>query len=137
MRAHGIRQAGYGVEPRRTLTKRPLTRQHHPVCLANLVWVSRDGHVRRQTGPVRRLLQRPLGGREVAAAIIDNGDPHHSTPLVDGITSDARGSVCTAIRSARATALNAASATWWALVPARCVMCTVARLFIAKARKNS
>ncbi len=41
----------------------------------------------------------------------------YSVPLVLGIRSFARGSISTANRSARASALNALSATWWLLSP--------------------
>ena len=42
-----------------------------------------------------------------------------------------------AMRSARAVALKQASATWWALWPARRVTCSVTSALIARARKNS
>ena len=66
--------------------------------------------------------QRALGGAQVPGPVVEHhhvrtahGDPDRA-PLVDG-TPSTRGSSATASRSARATALNCASTTWWALRP--------------------
>ncbi len=47
------------------------------------------------------------------------------------------GSIATAMRSARASALNIASMMWWAFVPASTVTWRVSLAFAATARKNS
>ena len=47
------------------------------------------------------------------------------SPFVDGTASDFRGSVSTASRNARATALNVASAMWWLFTPCNASTCSV------------
>src|SRR5271165_3038651 len=65
------------------------------------------------------------------------GVEFHSAPFVDGMASPMRGSGSAAMRKARAAALKHASATWWALWPARRVTCKVTMALNARARKNS
>ena len=67
-----------------------------------------------------RSAQRVADAHEVAGAVVDDGDARPSVtprvPFVDA-TPTRRGSMATAARSDRASALNAASAMWWSLRP--------------------
>ncbi len=77
------------------------------------------GQVRRRRLPpgrssAKRVAPEPLEREpdraHVAGAVVADSDPRHSTPFVDGTPLP---SGATAARSARPTALNAASAQWW------------------------
>ena len=84
-----------------------------------------------QNGPnsarPRPSLRAPARARAGPGVVQVGGPDPHSDPLVEGMAPAARGSGSTAMRSARATDLKQASATWCALVPARRVTCRVSR----------
>ena len=78
--------------------------EHHAVGIIHLRGAIDDGDYGSRS-------PQPLGDRhQVAGAVVDNGDARHVDPLVEA-TPLRRGSTATASRSARAIALNAASAT--------------------------
>ena len=82
--------------------------QHDPVRLGDNIRIrGHDDGTRPDLG--RHTLERLLRRVQVAAVVIDECGCHR-LPLVDGMASALRGSVSTASRKARATALNAASA---------------------------
>src|SRR5947209_13267953 len=60
-----------------------------------------------------------------------------SVPLVDGTSPAARGSIATAVRSARASPLKHDSEIWWSLVPYNVSTCSVTPAFIANAWNHS
>src|SRR3546814_10561643 len=75
---------------------------------------------------------------EIASAIIDDRDlfSHQSAPpsvpLVEGTLSALRGSISTAVRSARAVALKMLSMMWWLLRPWSVSTCRVIPAACAK-----
>ena len=71
------------------------------------------GHERLQA----KALERLLDAAEVAASVVDDRDHEPSDPFVDGTTPAMRGSSRVAWATARATALNTASAMWCRLSP--------------------
>jgi len=68
------------------------------------------GRGHRNNDPGSPVLETLCDGDEVSRSVIDDGDPGHMVPLVLGMPSR-RESSATAFRNARASALNAASAT--------------------------
>src|SRR3954470_19635319 len=60
-----------------------------------------------------------------------------SVPFVDGTSPAARGSIATAVRSARASPLKHDSEIWWSLVPYNVSTCSVTPAFIANAWNHS
>jgi hypothetical protein len=76
---------------------------------------------------------------QVAHAVVDDRDRGmvYSDPLVDGMTPAERGSGVSAMRRARAKALNTVSHWWWALSPLRLSMCSVTSAWFTKPWKNS
>ena len=103
--------------------KGAVARQHDPVGPDRERRVR--GHHHLGPGIPAHQLERLFRRMQVAAVIVDQRDPHHSAPLVEGRTPAIRGSGSTASRSARATALKAASAIWWLLRPWRRSTCSV------------
>src|SRR4029077_663406 len=86
---------------------------------------------------LERLEDRPAVAPPVVYQADAGGRTHAvSVPFVDG-TPVSVGSIATAVRSARAVALNAASIMWWALDPASTETCSVSLALLANARKNS
>ena len=83
---------------------------------------ARAAHARRGRRSPRTLRADALEGgaqrAQVARAVVDQHDAHR-TPLVLETPSRARGRAATAWRSASASALNAASTTWWSSLAAR------------------
>src|SRR5262249_49694325 len=71
---------------------------------------------------------------EVADAVVDDRD--HRLPLVEG-TPVTPGSHATAVRSARAVALNSVSAMWWLLRPRSTSRCRLKRPWSTSAQKKS
>src|SRR5205085_2149600 len=102
--------------------KRPHPRYHQPISRPHLLVIARDDGL--GTGVLDRLLDRAA----VAHPVIEHRDrrtrAHVSVPLVLG-TPRSLGSIATAARNARASALKVASITWCALVPASIVTCSV------------
>ena len=113
------------------LRERPDARDDERVGRLQRRRVARDERARAD------VLQRLLHRSAVAHPVVDDRHRRHvSVPLVLG-TPFSVGSRATAARSARAQALNVASITWWALVPASTVRCSVSLALAASARKNS
>src|SRR5205807_4630192 len=114
--------------------KRADARHDQAVAAAKRLGIARD--LSASAHPLERLLHRAA----VAHPVVDDGDArpvaHTSVPFVLG-TPCSVGSSATAARSARASALNAASIMWWALVPASTPTCKVRLALVATARKNS
>ena len=111
-----LAQAVPGVERRAAGRERAVAGQHDPVGPRNRVRVGR--HLDRRHARIAAHQGKGLFRRmKVAAAVVDQQQPHQSAPLVDGSRPSIRGSGSTASRSARASALNAASAMWWAFSP--------------------
>src|SRR5439155_4964502 len=129
------------LEVRHGVVERSVAWEHDGVRLVHGAWIL--GHDRRDADAAERLLDRP----EVAPAVIDNGDHRlaspaaaartatitdsprrrlrlalprsraHRAPFVDGTIPAMRGFTRVASASARPTALNTASVTWWRLWP--------------------
>ena len=100
--------------------KRALARKNDPIRPPDQLRVRGDADVGGQALLFRREGKPPRGRGKIAAAVINDGSSatHQREPLVEGIWPALRASGATAMRSARAAALNVASATWCALVPA-------------------
>src|SRR5690606_12152532 len=102
---------GHGHEPRHAIGEGADTGQDNTVRGADAIGVGGDHDLR--SALRSRARKRLFGGAQIARAVIDNGDGlAHKTPLVEGIWSATRGSISTAFRSARATALKQLSAMW-------------------------
>ena len=90
-----------------TVVHRALTGENHPRSRSDFFRPARNLHA--ATGG-RNTFQRLVDRMQVAHAVIDNGDIHagsaHNTPFVDGTLSARAASTATAMRSARANALN-------------------------------
>src|SRR6056297_2553443 len=114
--------------------KGPVAGQHDARGAAHGVGIAGDQHLAR-AGFKRHALKRFLGGVQVAGFVVDDDRGHaaYSVPLVEGTASDLRGSVSTASRKARATALNAASAMWWLLSPCSASTCKVMPPWVLRA----
>src|SRR5262245_26314837 len=85
------------------------------------------------------LPRRPGGGSCTVktAMCFTPKDQPPSTPLVEGTSPAARGSMAMAVRSARARPLKHDSATWWSLLPYSVSTCSVTPAFMAKAWNHS
>ena len=107
-----------GPQPPHRLGKRADAGQHEPGCLAQRGVIGR--HRDRRADVLQRLLDRAA----VAHPVVDDGGrtslgaSQGRVPFVEGTTPSVPGTTATAVRSARAKALNAASIMWWALSPA-------------------
>src|SRR5258706_4053437 len=116
---------------------RPLAREDDAVGPEDRLGIGGDRHL----GAGRHVLEGLVHRAQVAHAVVDDGNAlGHGTryeargarngpyrlPLVEGTVPAARGSGSTAMRSARAKALNTVSHWWWALSPRRLSICTVA-----------
>src|SRR5688572_20854103 len=87
--------------------RRPHSGENGEVGARHVLRVARSARVGAEA------LERQQDGAHVAGAVLADGDPHRR-PFVDGRPAP---SARTAVRSARPTALNAASATWWGSRP--------------------
>ena len=91
------------------MQRRSADARHHQAVGGHARWVGGDGDV--GAGP----LQRALGGAQVARAVVEHAPPapRSATGALGGRHASTAGRVDRAARSARATALNCASTTWW------------------------
>src|SRR5574337_429099 len=134
---HRVLQPG-GDQLAHAVAHRPLAGKHDALGGDHLVGARRDDHA--IAFGVGHAQQRLRHRAQVAHAVVDDRDRaahRHRLPLVDGTTPAERGSIASAIRSARANALNTVSHWWCAFSPSRLSMCSVTRAWFAKPWKNS
>jgi hypothetical protein len=111
-----------GEEP--VLARAAHTRRRRPAAVASTAASSRTtanatcGRVRPAVSEsARQMLQAPPSRKPPTSSRTSANVTGYSAPLVEG-TSATRGSIATAVRSARASALNWPSTMWWASRPA-------------------
>jgi hypothetical protein len=118
-----LEEAGRRHQPGAAIGEGADPRQHDPVGAASTA----SGSALTATGPAptSAAMRAKLFSAECRLPLLvvddDRADQGRSSsvPLVEGTAPPARGSGSTASRSARATALKAASTTWWLFSPSR------------------
>ena len=117
----GIDHARHAVEAGAAVGEGADARQHDAVGSGHVARARRHQHAVVRARLARGALEGFRGGAEVARSVIDDGDGHRGcvqrTPLVLGTEAAWRGSISTAVLSARARPLKQLSTIWWLLSP--------------------
>ena len=121
----GIDHAGHAIEAGAAVGEGADARQHDAVGVGDVARARRHQHAIVHARLARGAFEGFCGGAEVARSVIDDGDGHRwrykegvqRTPLVLGTAAAWRGSISTAILSARARPLKQLSTIWWLLSP--------------------